>query len=1300
MFFLWTFNGLQSIFYDTDQFGFNCLHYFPTNSFLFSEIVKYCIRPKNDTNSIMVEFFNVSDDYLTFDQLYRLNITSHEILLWSSSIDLAEQYEYYLDQPTQSNLSNEKFFNCTQPWFGSRCQYSFEFNEDKLVQNSFETGITGDIFNGTCYILLECDRSGSSMCLDWREICDGRIDCPNDGVDEIQCFNLEINECNENEYRCHNGLCIPKRFLEMDSHEAQCLDRSDYLADPICERFYFNFNLFECQEFICRPDEGKFSCGDGKCVEDYDQCENNRQLSLLQSISVRGNLPYNCWISIVCLTKIIDKIENISCDEFIQSSEIIVQLKSCKFPLQFPVIPVLYGHVKFLYHPKEIDNINVTLPLRPDYICYDEQLCDFLTATFRHGTLTCRSGDQMNLTMNAELTTWKSIIDSIKSYFDGCITQHYHIVDSHHSSLYHCKNSSKYISKHRILDGISDCFLKDDEQVLSELSCSLNQTSRFQCPDEKQCRSRFFPTSICSFPIQINHDGIPFYKICDRIMDLPIVLIDGRNHSDETDCEHWQCSNIYTRCDGFRNCIDGKDEERCTQPINIKHVLFCISPHNYTLKCLPVDQVSGGAVDCFRASFDDFKYLIVANITFQMYKFRCWNDTKCIEDENLCNANGDCPMYHNDLLCPNRSQSCHDSNFDNLIDMQDIFCQVINKPSPLFSLETILNYPSLYTIQNKSIENQIHDEIITSSLVKSITQSEICNSGLHIYHRLGIDKYSSLCFCPPNYYGDQCQYQNQRVSLSLTLVTVEQPIAYVIVVMLIEDDNNRQEIHSYHQFTYVPLEHCGQPVNLYLLYSKRRKDNSKNYSILIDAFNKDSLTYLMSWHLMIPFVFLPVNRISAFLTLPISRTFDPKHCPLQCYKGTCMKYHNEERFFCQCYSGWSGAQCHIPIDCSMCASNSICIGSIRNRSICVCPNEKFGSFCRLQLVCPIGFCKNNGRCIVIDERMIDESYMCFCSEQFFGPRCENVKHRMDISLENIEIPLYLLAYIYTRISFERSPPRFVILRKMTMFQTSVTLYSEALFQMVIVKIDNRYYLAVLRKFESSNIVTSISPAQRCVPIHELLPAKLLSLPRIQRLKSYHIPCQHDFNLQCFVDESYMCLCTEEHHSNCFPLDYQQTFACEENVYCENGGTCLQDRPMCFYSILCVCNDCFFGDRCQFYAKGIGLTLDDLFRYEIRPHSTLNDQSLVVKLSAASTIIIFLIGLLNSFFGYLVFHNRNCRKVASGIYLRLSSIISTLVVSMLIIRFWFVTYTYMNPSINRKILQIGCLLFEPMLRFFL
>ncbi|CAF0959162.1 unnamed protein product [Adineta steineri] len=154
IFFLWIFNGLQSFFYDTDPFGFDCLYYFSPDS-QFSEIVKHCIRPNNDKNlTTVVYFINISDQSFTFNELYHLNVTSNEILRWSSSIDVAEQYQYYLDQPFESNLSNQTFFNCTRPWSGSRCQYALELNEDELVQNSFKMTLTNNMFRQTCYILL------------------------------------------------------------------------------------------------------------------------------------------------------------------------------------------------------------------------------------------------------------------------------------------------------------------------------------------------------------------------------------------------------------------------------------------------------------------------------------------------------------------------------------------------------------------------------------------------------------------------------------------------------------------------------------------------------------------------------------------------------------------------------------------------------------------------------------------------------------------------------------------------------------------------------------------------------------------------------------------------------------------------------------------------------------------------------------------------------------------------------------------------------------------------------------------
>ncbi|CAM4828436.1 unnamed protein product [Rotaria magnacalcarata] len=348
--FLCAFVELESILYDTDSFLFDCLHYLPSNSQIPNKI-KYCIRSANDQNLAITDILNVPHPNFTFDELYRLNVTSHEVLLWSSSIDLAERYQDYIDQPMKSNRVNELLFNCTSPWFGSYCQYSFEidsnYSEAKLSVLP-KVYIVNAIIHSTCYVLLKCDRGAGPMCLDWREICDGHIDCLNDGVDESQCFELEINECSENEYRCHNGLCIPKTFLKDEYNEAECLDKSVLLYSVPCPDTYLGLNMFICEEYACRSDKGRFLYGDGECVEDFGECQNGRHLLLIESLSVQGNLSDNCWLAMVCLSKIVDHVNEISCKQFLNLSRILSNLENCKYPIPFPTTPVLLGHVRFL----------------------------------------------------------------------------------------------------------------------------------------------------------------------------------------------------------------------------------------------------------------------------------------------------------------------------------------------------------------------------------------------------------------------------------------------------------------------------------------------------------------------------------------------------------------------------------------------------------------------------------------------------------------------------------------------------------------------------------------------------------------------------------------------------------------------------------------------------------------------------------------------------------------------------------------------------------------------------------------
>ena len=115
---------------------------------------------------------------------------------------------------------------------------------------------------------------------------------------------------------------------------------------------------------------------------------------------------------------------------------------------------------------------------------------------------------------------------------------------------------------------------------------------------------------------------------------------------------------------------------------------------------------------------------------------------------------------------------------------------------------------------------------------------------------------------------------------------------------------------------------------------------------------------------------------------------------------------------------------------------------------------------------------------------------------------------------------------------------------------------------------------------------------------------------------------------------------------------------------------------------------------------MGLTLDDMFRYELRPATNFDQQPLAVKISSALTLTMFVTGMINGIFSLMTFHSPTSRQVGVGIYLYASSINSLLTVTILNLKFWFLIITHIYASISRVVLRAGCLTLEPTLRLFL
>ncbi|CAF1260927.1 unnamed protein product [Didymodactylos carnosus] len=822
------------------------------------------------------------------------------------------------------------------------------------------------------------------------------------------------------------------------------------------------------------------------------------------------------------------------------------------------------------------------------------------------------------------------------------------------------------------MDGYEDCPNNYDERY--EKTCDLNMKHRYKCSNINQCIPRImlndnvqqcldggsdeYSYEICynSNSLQCEYlrydnalstitknSNIVFQQICNGMRD-PFYV----NETDETDCDLWPCVTEYTICDTYWNCKTGIDELNCnygeegtSEFFSVQYAKghncpdqtqYCvkIDYKNYSrinnMTCISITEVNNNHIDCLGAS-DERDYCRRAYPNERTLRYKCLNSTKCISPTQLCDCKKNCDLGDDEThVCPWLTSYKCDSTFFtcsngyqskrqyhcngwnecgwefNLIHggNDEIFCDLIEKPKfKYLSINNFDVYPAnassslliITSYQNKQ-QNYLpaqKQQIAVTDVRIDVKRSFYCNYGFLIR----TNQNELKCLCSPNYYATDLGGNN----------------IYKILVTLI--DNETDVIVSYEQLTFIPIRNCMQKYVFYLL----SKVINRNYYVRIHAYDlyRNQIEYRASWYYDIKFNFLPVNRLTIKVYIPVKPSISLL-CT-QCNKhGQCKQYvNNNQSIFCLCDPGWTGKYCDIKYKCK-CSIESLCI----NNEICICPENKMGSLCYIPYsVCKKkeNICAHNGTCLAYDSRFnLAESTICSCPVGYSGKSCHIANIKVDISFGEItNIPSVILIHsIHTH--HVKDPTRKTYFQRISsLYQRTFSVYysPDNFPKLIYTQLGNEYYLAALltKAIQIHTLLsTTIISSNQCFHVERLLNSKIMLLDRINRVKFYHQICIQNLTKLCFYDETFMCLCTNDRQADCFTFNHN-VYGCENSDnYCENNGRCIQNEDFCPTNSLCICSECYYGGLCQFSTTGYDLTLDGIIGLHIQRDVSIQEQA--------------------------------------------------------------------------------------------
>jgi hypothetical protein len=193
--------------------------------------------------------------------------------------------------------------------------------------------------------------------------------------------------------------------------------------------------------------------------------------------------------------------------------------------------------------------------------------------------------------------------------------------------------------------------------------------------------------------------------------------------------------------------------------------------------------------------------------------------------------------------------------------------------------------------------------------------------------------------------------------------------------------------------------------------------NNHPYCVHFDIYSlktNNSIEELGSWHYPIYFDYLPAFRMVLILRFPLwfkNIIHDPCLENMCNENSTCKPIFNRNNsYYCSCNSSYYGKDCQIyehrcDTYCSSiagCQHNNYYLNTSKNNLYCICSLDSFGPNCNLNYDgCTTDPCLNNRSCFSSYDKSGETSYICICSELFYGKLCQLEKVNTRISLNHL-----------------------------------------------------------------------------------------------------------------------------------------------------------------------------------------------------------------------------------------------------------------------------------------------------------